>query len=104
MTLPWSAMAGAGVTRVMSIPAPAISYYSDINTQTSMAGLLNLSLQTINVNACFQDSPLDLPSLLLEAFVYRLSDGRLHEVHVANYLRREGVPKVLVELPILQVI
>ena len=104
MTLPWSAMAGAGVTRVMSIPAPAISYYSDINTQTSMAGLLTLSLQTINVNACFQDSPLDLPSLLLEAFVYRLRDGRLHEVDIADNLWGEGVPDVLVEFSIFQII
>ena len=69
-----------------------------------MAGFLTLSLQTINVNACFHDSPLDLPSLLLEAFVYRLRDGRLHEVDIADDLWGEGVPNVLVEFSIFQII
>ena len=69
-----------------------------------MDGLLTFSLQTINVIAYFHNSPLDLPSLLFEAFVYRLRDGRLHEVDIADDLWGEGVPDVLVEFSIFQII
>lgn len=46
-----------------------------------------------------ENSPLDFPALAFEAFVERLGDGRLHEVDVADDLRREGVSQVRVEPP-----
>ena len=33
-----------------------------------------------------------------------LGDGRLHEINITHNLRRKGVPQVLMELPIFQVV
>ncbi len=76
----------------------ARSRHSPVNfpPYVSYVGMLGYS--------CVSYSPLDLPSLLLEPFVYGLSDGALHEVDVPDDLRRERVAQVLVELAVFQVV
>ena len=53
-------------------------------------------------NNCRQTLPLRLPRLLLKSVVYGLSYRRLHEVDVADDLRRERVTKVTVKLTSIQ--
>lgn len=53
---------------------------------------------------CGTSVALDFPSLLLESLVNWLSDRSLHQIHVPNDQWRECVPKMLMELPVLQVV
>jgi len=43
------------------------------------------------------ERPLRLPGLFLEAFVNGLSYRRLHQVDVANHVRRKHVTKMIVK-------
>lgn len=45
-----------------------------------------------------------LPGLSIKAFVNRLCDGRLHQIHISNHQRGVQILQVFVELSIAQVI
>ena len=48
--------------------------------------------------------PFDLPLLLLESLVDRLSDGRFHQIDVSHHLRGERISQMLVEAAVFQIV